>query len=1517
MSFEPETKTIKSVQFSILSPDEIRNRSVVEITKHETYDKDVPVVKGLFDIRMGSTEMGAICGTCNQDNINCPGHFGHLELARPVYHYHLIDYVPKILSCVCLNCSKLLFNKDDDLVKNILKKSPKLRYKEFYTLSQKIKRCGDENMDGCGYKQPEKYKISPMEGIQAIWAKLTLEDKNANSIKKQLLQIEQVKIVLEKITDEDCNYLGLSDLWCRPEWLICSVLPVPPPSVRPSVKQNNSQRMDDDLTHKLQDIIKTNNIVATKIKNDKIDDVNSWTQVLQYHVATLIDNELSSGVKPSAHRSGRPLKSIRQRLKGKEGRIRNNLMGKRVDFSARSVITPDPNIDLDELGVPNKIAENMTYPDIVNNINKSALNRLLENGPNVYPFIKSIVKKNKIKITINNNNYKDMILENGDTVNRSIMDGDYVLFNRQPSLHKMSMMAHRVKVMEGNTFRLNVSVTPPYNADFDGDEMNMHVPQSISAMLELRLLVSVKLQIISPRENKPLITVVQDTLLGINKFTKSEKITPIEYNGYHYSENTNIYEINKSLSGDNEYIDSTTYLNRSQLMNIICNLSTYNGTLPEPTKTINIKDTDIELWSGRDILSTILPSNLNVVINNSSYDNNTEDGFNDKLNKIVIENGQIKSGSFDKGTFTKTSKGLIHTIYNDCGPNMASEFINDLQKIVSYFLLIEGFSVGIGDIIADNNINVEIRKIIDEKEQIDEIMQEIHLNIFENYSGQSNDMYFEAKVNGILNNILKKTGNKGLETLDQKNRAINMVNSGSKGKELNIGQMVSCLGQQNIDGQRIPNGFNDRTLPHYYKYDDSSEARGFVENSFISGQTPQEFFFHAMSGREGLIDTACKTASTGYIQRKLIKSMEDLHVTNDLSVRNSSGCIYQFIYGEDGMDAIYIESQSLIITKLNTEDLCKKFLFGDLTSWTEIIEQASYDEMIKTTSYKKSLKENFEKILEHKQFLHSLSGDNNVNYPIDINRICKNTCLQKDKKIVSNMSPLDIIKKNNELKDKLFVTENFKNDKIIHILIDIHLNPKILITEFKIQQYEYEIIYDNIVSLFDKAKISPGEMVGIVAAQSIGEPATQMTLNTFHFAGVSAKSNVTRGIPRLTELLHISKNMKSPSAKIFLREGFNKDRNRTTYVKNKLEYVVLKDIVKNNQIYFDPSNNLFETNIEEDKQMLQIYQEFTELQDIDFEKTCPWVIRFVFDKHIMMEKNIVMDDIYLAFMRYENNDSIDYYLSDDNANELIGRILINGISDGSDKENGLYDQTNIITTFKNVMDDLLSNVVIKGIKGITNLIVTDHNNTENIEGEYVTNNEFVIETDGINLYEIFNSKYVDYINTVSNNILEIYDCLGVEAARNMLVEEISAVCDDAGEYINSRHVELLVDTMTNKGSLTPINSQGVTRGDVGPLAKSTFENTTSQFITAGVFGEKDGLKGVSSNIMMGQSIKSGTGFTELLLDEDKLIHELSELEYEQNDYIEDINDNIDTLLNDSDPLMDEYCNDDNFKFSHE
>ena len=1515
---EPETDNVTGVQFSIMGPEEIKARSVVEITKHETYEKDTPVIKGLFDPRMGTTDMGKICSTCGQNNINCPGHAGHIELARPVYHWQFISYILKILKCTCLQCSKLLINKDSPKIKYLMKKSNKVRWNEIYNICQKINRCGQENDDGCGAKQPDKLKIEGMEGILAVWNKL---DDGSN--KSQRLSIEQVKSIFERITDEDVNILGFSDIWCRPDWLICTVFSIPPPSVRPSVKQDDSQRMDDDLTHKLCDIIKSNNILKQKIEtNSRIEVIDDWTKVLQYHIATLIDNELP-GVAQAVHRSGRALKAIRQRLKGKDGRIRNNLMGKRVDYSARSVITPDPNIELDELGVPELIAKNLTYPEIVNEHNKDKLNILLQNGIDKYPGIKMIIKGgNKVKLTLTRTNINDIELENGDIVHRHLLNGDYVLFNRQPSLHKMSMMGHRVRVMKGNTFRLNVSVTPPYNADFDGDEMNMHVPQSIATVSELMNIASVKFQIISPRENKPIITIVQDTLLGINKLTKGEKIT---YKGlgtdtYHFSNNTNIYPIKKTSDKIANTIVETTYFNRNQVMNLICTLSTFktnNGMLPESTLKISPYGKEIELWSGKSILSYIIPKNINLSMKNSSYDTLS----NDELNKVIIKNGIIESGGLDKGVFTKTSKGLIHTIYNDHGPERTKDFIDDLQKITTYFLIIEGFSVGIGDMVADNNTNTKIKDVInDNKLKIDEITQEFHLDIFENFSGKTNKEYFESKVNNILNRTLTQTGNIGLENLDQKNRVTNMVNCGSKGKSTNVAQIVACLGQQNVESKRIPYGFQDRTLPHYNKYDDSSEARGFVENSFISGQTPQEYFFHAMGGREGLIDTAVKTSETGYIQRKLMKSMEDLRIDYDYSVRNNSGCIIQYVYGEDGMDSCSVEDQSLLIMNMDTDQLCKTFLFDENTNWNKLLTKEIVQKL--DSDVNKEMEESFYEILQHKYFIFKyLNNDNkvsnNIMFPIHIQRITSNICMKKSK--FSNISPSDILNRNYILKQKLKVNDSFNNNKIIQILIDIHLHPKILINKYKIQDIEYEEIIRNIETIYEKSRISPGEMVGAIAAQSIGEPATQMTLNTFHYAGVSAKSNVTRGIPRLRELLGVTKNLKAPSTIIRLKDEFGNFQNKSQYAKNKLEYTILKDVVIKNQIYYDPKNSILETDIDDDKGMLQMYKEFLLFKNndhIDFEDKCPWIIRFTFNKELMMDRGIVMEDIHLAIMNYDT-DKLEYIYSDDNSNELIGRISINAEINGivDDQLNGLSDQSNVLSIFKNIQEDILNKVVIKGIPNITNIVMSEQDVYKYTGNELNKEKSWILETDGVNLLDVFNSNYVDFINTYSNDIIEINNFLGIEAARQLLIEQITEVIEYEGSYINDRHIELLCDIMTNKGILTAINRQGINRGDIGPLAKCSFEDTTDQLIKAGIFGEQDMLNGVSSNIMMGQVINAGTGLCDIYIDEHKIIKDLSDINLTKDDFVEVTDTNINDLLKEDSEEEDDYCSNNDFNFS--
>jgi len=1567
---------IDNIQFSMFGPDEIREYSVVEVTKSDTYDKDTPIIKGPFDPRMGVIDIGKICKTCGQKNTECPGHFGHIELAIPIINYQFINIIKKILKCVCFRCSKLLVNKNTQIIENILKKGNKSRFNDICELSSKIKTCGQETEDGCGARQPKKYfKNAGISDLYAEWDKLDVDSGEGELVdkiaKKQLLPTTYLYDLLQRITDEDCEVMGFDSNFSRPEWLIHTALPVPPPSMRPSVKQDN-QRMDDDLSHKLCDIIKVNNQIKHKIeKNEKLDIIQDWAKVLQYHVATLIDNDIP-GVAPAIHRSGRPLKSIRQRLKGKEGRIRSNLMGKRVDYSARSVITPDPNIEIDELGVPIKIAINLTYPITVNRFNIEMLRKIVKNGPDKWPGAKTILKKNGNLFNIKYNADADETLELGDVVNRHLMDGDTVLFNRQPSLHKSSMMAHRARVMKCNSFRLNVSVTPPYNADFDGDEMNMHVPQSVQSTIELQNLADVPSQIISVRENKPVITIVQDTLLGVNRMTRYEnvkfvvpKFSKSDLDDDDYLMNTQLINSNgrpipvqNARLSNKRFLDegnskvgnvrlNSCYFTQNQVMNIICNIKTtdeFTGKLP--LAEFRPPNYPVKLWSGKQILSLIIPDTVNLSMKNKSFDERNKTTI--KENTIKIVNGILEEGVLDKDVFTKTSKGLIHTIFNDLGKVAAKNLLDNLQRIVTQFLLIDGFSVGISDMIANKVTQEKVGEIIDQKKKnISGIIQDVHLNILDNPTGKSTKEFFEHKVNQELNKAITEAGKVGIQNLDENNRATAMVNAGSKGNTLNISQMIACIGQQNIDGQRITHNFKDRTLPHYKKYDDNMESRGFIENSFITGQTPQEFFFQAMAGRVGLIDTAVKTAETGYIQRKLIKAMEDLHVGYDYSVRSSSGGVIQNIYGNDGMNAAYVESQWIPL--FNGQNIYKKkeleaeYSFPNPDGWKKLISTAAWKNLTKYTSYKIKLKSNIEDLLDYRRFiaedlynLTEISGG--ILFPVPFSRII-DTVFNKEEYIVkyalkskktrSDINPIEIIEENNKLSDRLYANVHFKNNLIFRILLDTYCSPMKLIKK-RIQREMYHEIIREVEESYIKSKIDPGEMVGTIAAQSIGEPATQMTLNTFHYAGISAKSNVTRGIPRLREVLHLTKNLKNPFVTIYLKDEYSTDKNTCQSIMNRLETILMKDIVVSTQIYFDPDNSKYETIIDEDQGILNIYKEFLDLGETDEEdiKASPWIIRFVFNKEVMMNKGIIMEDVYMAISKYDS-DKLRFIYSDDNASEIIGRLQILTEIKGDESDiNGLSSQNDVLSIIRDIEEDILHNIEIKGLKGISNIVMEDVSAKQFIKdpttGDYVCKKDLDVEswillTDGTNLVDVLNSQFVDNRNTFSNDIHEIYEILGIEAARQTIIKELDEIMQDS--YTNKRHTELLADVMTFRGVLAPINRQGINSGDIGPLAKCSFEDTTDQLLKAALFSEVDTLNGVSSNIMVGQTVPCGTGYFDILLDEDKLINNYEKLDkqgvagIEDEDVVGSDEDDIEQLLDAEEE--DEFCGDDNFGFSIE
>lgn len=805
LSYDQEIEAVKGIQFSVLSPDEIIRQSVIEVTKTDTYAGNEPVPSGLFDPRMGVLEHNAYCRTCEQKNIFCPGHFGHIKLARPVFHPMFYENTRKLLKCVCYRCSRLLISPTEEYKEIFTKiqqtKNLQKRWEQMFKLinnNNKIKRCGDDGAPGCGARLPNRYAKEGTLKIVAEWKEPT------ETVKKEFTA-EEVYAIFQRISEPDMEALGFNPKWNRPDWMICTVLPVPPPTVRPSIIEENGQRREDDLTHKLCDIIKTNNQLKQRLDkpNANEEHLTVITGALQYHIATFLDNQIP-GLPPAQQRNGRKLKSVSDRLKKKEGRIRGNLNGKRVDQSARSVITPDPYISLDELGVPVKIAMNLTFPETVNAYNMEEMRRLVSTGPNEWPGAKDIRKKADGKTyTLKYGDREKMAeeLTEGDIVDRHLRDGDYVLFNRQPSLHKMSMMCHRVRVMPYSTFRLNPCACSSYNADFDGDEMNTFVATSIQSMSELKDLANVPYLVISPKDGKPIIEVIQDTMVG--SFRISKDITTIH---------------------------DKTFANL-QMVN-----SYFNGILPLPSKE--------HTYTGRQATSAIMPPGLHIQLKNRLKET------------VLIKNGEHVSGIIDKNIFHAMSSGIIPVVFHDYSPFEVRRFLDNLQRLICRWLLTAGFSVGISDLVVDNTTKANLKEIIAQmKTKAYEEIQKVRNEQLENNSILNNNDYFEQNMINILNGATSNIEKNGLDAIHHMvNRMMNMVRSGSKGKDTNVAQMIACVGQQNVAGKRVSYGFTDRTLPHYNKYDDGPEARGFVENSFISGLSPQEMFFHAMGGREGLID---------------------------------------------------------------------------------------------------------------------------------------------------------------------------------------------------------------------------------------------------------------------------------------------------------------------------------------------------------------------------------------------------------------------------------------------------------------------------------------------------------------------------------------------------------------------------------------------------------------------------------------------------------------------------------------
>ena len=1027
------------------------------MTRYETQVNGQPVYGGANDPRLG-----------NLHDKSDPGYFGHLELARPVYHQGFFQVILKTLRCICFHCSRIRMSEDEFKFKKCRAiTSRKRRLEAFHNLLRSKKKC-----DTCQGVQP-KYTKSGLH-IEMELGEDGQGGQNAatGGDSKQFLSGATVVKVFRNMREEDMKILGLDITHARPEWLLVQVLPVPPLHVRPSVSVAGSAASEDDLTHQLVNVIKSNIALSNAITNGEPNIiVEQFEQSLQHNVAAFMNNEIR-GLPQVTQRSGRPLKTIQQRLKGKEGRIRGNLMGKRVDFSARTVITADPNLGIHQVGVPRSVAMNLTVPERVTAYNMQELMALVSNGPTQHPGAKHIIRSDGTRIDLRYvKNKSELLLAHGWIVERQLRDDDVVLFNRQPSLHKMSIMGHRAKVLDWSTFRLNLSCTSPYNADFDGDEMNLHVPQSLPARAEAELMMLSPRVIVSGQSNRPVMGIVQDTLLAVQKMTKR-----------------------------------STFIEKDLCFNMLMWVKDWNGRIPIPA-IIKPK----ELWTGKQLISMILPKiNLKAKANNGppkGPDGKTmPNTFNAYDHQVTIQFGELLEGTIDKKSVGSGMGGIIHTSWLDTGHEDTARFMNQVQQLINYWVLQCSFSIGACDAVAN----------VDTMQQIESTINKAKLQVLDlvrqGQRGKDGDLEiqpgrtmiesFEQLVNKVLNTARDHAGKSAQSSLDETNSVKAMVTAGSKGSFINISQIIACVGQQNVEGKRIPYGFKKRTLPHFSKDDLGPESRGFVENSYLRGLTPQEFFFHAMGGREGLIDTACKTAETGYIQRRLVKAMETVMARYDGTLRTSGGQVVQFLYGEDGMDAVWIEKQnfdSLTLTKteferryvVNTSDAD----FGYDDQNMPFLEVDVMDDCRGDPEVQLLLDKEAENLREDQAVLRIVmanreagrESDESSYAPGNIRRVIQNACRQFriDRGQPSDLHPRTVIQLVSELLEKLVVVvgddplsvEAQTNATTLYrILIRSMLASKRVLREFRLSEAALRWVIGEIETRFNVAKVNPGKL---------------------------------------------------------------------------------------------------------------------------------------------------------------------------------------------------------------------------------------------------------------------------------------------------------------------------------------------------------------------------------------------------------------------------------------------------------
>ncbi len=1381
---------ITSIQFGVLSSSDISKLSTIECVNRDLYDENkIPIPYGPIDFKLGVNQKNIICPTCEKKIENCSGHFGFIRLNLPIFHIGFFKYIIDILKIICKHCSRVLLNEEDrKKYKKILNKKlnnnqRKNVTKDIIDCCKKIRFCpfcdgingNVKHITGLGptiivheiNKNDLKEKEINNYSQKFESAKIIFNNNNNNknnnnnnnnedkSKEKDLFFFsDSNKISIElsspfifnlfsNIPSDDLIYILMDGVNSHPLSLILSYVIVPPLPIRPTVQMGLNSTNEDDLTIKIREIIYLNKLIKNSIQEGKentyklLEDLNSLQSTHAYYI-----NSETKGINKNIV-GNKLIRSLSTRLKGKTGRFRGNLSGKRVDFTGRTVISPDPNLEINEVGVPIHMAKNLTYPERVNEYNINYLKKLILNGPEIHPGANFLIKydKNSIdsyenKIYLGYPNRKKICeeLKIGDIVERHLLNDDIILFNRQPSLHRLSIMSFHARILPWRTLRFNESCCAPFNADFDGDEMNIHFPQTEEAKAEAYNLMGVIENLQTPKNGEPLIASTQDFLTTFYLITQKD----------FFLDRCHFYQFCNYFNDAKEKID-----------------------IPPPT-ILKPK----ELWTGKQLFSLLLRPNFKskVIINLECKARNFSRKIKDK-NKffmdpndgyVYIKNSELLFGNIDKSTIGNGSKtGLIFVLIKDCNKSIAAKILTRISKFSSRWINDYGMSFGIGDVTPQKKfIETKNEKVNYSYEESDKQISLYNKGQIQLKPGMNAEESLESNLNKILSDVRETIGSYLRTILPKNNPALIMAISGSKGSDINLCQMIACLGQQIVNGNRIYNGFNDRTLPHFEKFSKYPASKGFISHSFYDGLNATEFFFHTMGGREGLVDTAVKTAETGYMQRRLMKALEDLTIQYNGLVSISSGEIIEFIYGDDGIDPMCTDTDGKIIYLPRLWNLVKS-----------LYPYSKNDMYLNEKEINNIIEENINKLKNKRSII--LPSENFIN---------------------------DIRTFFNDLLNEYKITyEKYKNYP--NLLLHLHIQKNQIENFFKLLERKFYL-----------ALAHPGEAVGAVAGQSIGEPGTQMTLKTFHFAGV-ASMRVALGVPRIKEIINCTKDIETPV--IYAKLIQENDLDVAKIVKGRIEKIKLSKICKSIKEIISNNGCYIKIKLDKDfieKSKLEINTEMVKVALLENKK-----------KLKLKPNNIIIE-------------------SDDKLK----------IGPPETSKDSLY------FSLENLRRNL-PDIIISGIKTINRIVI---NKTEK-------ENNYILAIEGTGLLDIMRTPGINYKNTSTNNITEVEKTLGIEAARSLIISEINYTYSCYSIQVDKRHLGLISDLMTFKGSVYGFQRFGMSKMKDSVLLHSSFERTNDVLFDAALHGKVDQLKGVSESIITGKMIPIGTGLFRCLYDKDK------------------------------------------------